>query len=110
MAKYTMDSKQIIEKEITHLKNAILFNTSKSEYEKLIKNKEDELKECEEWIYSNKPCIDHNIQLLEKSIEEYNHLIKISRTQAQLFISSFCQPINKLIIFCKYDVTLRHCD
>jgi hypothetical protein len=79
MAKYTMDSKQIIEKEITHLKNTMLFTTSKSEYEKLIKNKEDELKECEEWIYSNKPCIEHNIQLLEKSVEEYNHLIKNGR-------------------------------
>jgi hypothetical protein len=79
MAKYTTDSKQIIEKEITHLKYAMLFTTSNPEYEKLIKNKEDELKECEEWIFSDKPCLEHNIQLLEKSVEEYNHLIKSGR-------------------------------
>ena len=79
MSKYTTDSKQIIEKEITHLKNSILFTTSKLEYENLIKNKEDELKECEEWISSNKPCLEHNIQLFEKSIEEYNQLIMTGR-------------------------------
>ena len=79
MSKYTTDSKQIIEKEITHLKNSILFTTSKLEYENLIKNKEDELKDCEEWISSNKPCLEHNIQLFEKSIEEYNQLIMTGR-------------------------------
>ena len=76
---FTINSKRIIEKELTQLKYAILFTESKLEYEKLIKNKEDELKECEEWIWSNKPGLEYNIQLLEKSVEEYNHLIKTGR-------------------------------
>jgi 5-methylcytosine-specific restriction endonuclease McrA len=73
MAKYTIDSKQIIEKEIAHLKNAMLFTTSKPEYEKLIKNKEDELKECEEWIYS-KEGITLKIKDIENTIK-YRKLV-----------------------------------
>lgn len=68
MAKYTIDSKQIIEKEIAHLKNAMLFTTSKPEYEKLIKNKEDELKECEEWLNS-KEGVTLKIKDIENTIK-----------------------------------------
>ena len=78
---YTIDSKQIIEKEIAHLKNSMLFSygITKIEYEKIIKIKEEELKNCEEWINLNRPALIHNIELIEKSIEEYNQKIQNGR-------------------------------
>jgi 5-methylcytosine-specific restriction endonuclease McrA len=78
---YTIDSKQIIEKEIAHLKNLMLFSygITKIEYEKIIKIKEEELKNCEEWINLNRPALIHNIELIEKSIEEYNQKIQNGR-------------------------------
>jgi len=79
--KYAIGSKQIIEKEIAHLKNSMLFSygITKIEYEKIIKIKEEELKNCEEWINLNRPALIHNIELIEKSIEEYNQKIQNGR-------------------------------
>ena len=52
--KYNINSKQIIEKEITHLKNVLItsYGISKIQYEQIIKNKEEELQNCEKWLNS----------------------------------------------------------
>ena len=103
---FTIDSKQIIEKELTHLKNAILFTATKLEYENLIKNKEDELKECEKWILSNKPCIEYNIQLLEKSVEEYHRLIMTGRDLSDFVrLNAMLQKTRENLTFYKDKLT-----
>jgi 5-methylcytosine-specific restriction endonuclease McrA len=103
---FTINSKRIIEKELTQLKYAILFTESKLEYEKLIKHKEDELKECEEWICSNKQGLEYNIQLLEKSVEEYNHLIKTGRDLSDFVrLNAMLQKTQENLTFYKDKLT-----
>lgn len=73
--KYNIDSKQIIEKEIAHLKNVLttLYGISKIQYEQIIKNKEEELQNCEKWLNS-KEGIELKIKDIEKTIK-YRKLV-----------------------------------
>jgi 5-methylcytosine-specific restriction endonuclease McrA len=73
--KYNINSKQIIEKEITHLKNVLItsYGISKIQYEQIIKNKEEELQNCEKWLNS-KEGIELKIKDIEKTIK-YRKLV-----------------------------------
>lgn len=67
---FNIESKEIIEKEIKHLKDVSkkAYGMSKIQYEQIIIKKEEELLNCIEWLNSTE-AIKLKIQSLEKTIE-----------------------------------------